>query len=65
MMQHQELQREPTPKMLVVAQKFGLIIPFGISRAELFELIKSHVARIEEEKERKARQRHRIRDIYV
>ena len=51
--------------MLAVAQKFGLIIPLGISRAELFELIKLHVARIEEEKERKARQRHRIRNIYA
>lgn len=64
-MMEKEAPKRPTSRMLATARKFGLIIPSGISRAELFELIKSCVTRIEEEKERKARERHRIRSIYA
>lgn len=47
----------PTEAQLTAAKHLGIIVPDGITRAELFRRIAARVALIEEELEHRARER--------
>ncbi len=50
-------QNQPTALQLEAAENLGLIVPDGITKVELFKRIAAKVAIIEEESERRARER--------